>query len=109
MARRTALSSAAIGTAINDLIEPCSPPGSPRPSEPPAPAQLPALALAFSGGGFRASLSALGALRFVADAGLLSRVRYVSSVSGGSITTGLLALAHPHLEAEGFSRQALDQ
>lgn len=38
------------------------------------------LALALSGGGFRATLAALG-VRFLADAKLLHRVRYVSSVS----------------------------
>ena len=49
------------------------------------------IALALSGGGFRASLFHLGALRRLNDAGLLSRLTAISSVSGGSITNGLLA------------------
>jgi NTE family protein len=51
----------------------------------------PTLGLTLSGGGFRATFAAVGALRYVADAGLLGSVRCVSSVSGGSIANGLLA------------------
>lgn len=47
--------------------------------------------MALSGGGFRATLAALGALRYLADVGLLCNVRLVSSVSGGSIANGMLA------------------
>ena len=39
----------------------------------------------------------------MADAGLLGRVRWVSSVSGGSITNGLLAHAYNELRDEGFT------
>jgi NTE family protein len=67
----------------------------------------PTLGLTFSGGGFRATFAALGALRYVADAGLLSSVRYVSSVSGGSIANGLLATHWPALRARGFTTAAL--
>jgi hypothetical protein len=49
------------------------------------------LGLALSGGGFRASLYHLGLLRFLRDAGLLSRVTHITSVSGGSIKA-------PHLK-----------
>jgi NTE family protein len=69
----------------------------------------PAFALAFSGGGFRASLAAAGVLRFAADADLLSRVRYVSSVSGGSITHGLFAAAYRELERAAFAPAAVDK
>jgi predicted acylesterase/phospholipase RssA len=48
--------------------------------------------LALSGGGFRASLYHLGLLRFLRDAGLLSQVTHITSVSGGSIMAAHLAL-----------------
>ncbi len=51
----------------------------------------------------------MGVLRFIADAGLLEQVRYVSSVSGGSVAHGLLACAYRDLEAAGFSPQAVDE
>jgi NTE family protein len=70
---------------------------------------LPAFSMAFSGGGFRATLAGLGVLRFMADAGLLGRVRYVSSVSGGSVAHGLLARDYTQLRAGGFSREAVDR
>lgn len=106
-ARTQPLSSPALGTSASDLVEPCRTVG-PRPARPPLPTEQP-LALAFSGGGFRASLAALGLLRFVADAGLLGRVRYVSSVSGGSIAHGLLAYHYDALEREGFTADAVDR
>jgi predicted acylesterase/phospholipase RssA len=43
------------------------------------------IGLALSGGGFRASLYHLGLLRFLRDAGILSQVTHITSVSGGSI------------------------
>src|SRR3954470_15483527 len=101
--------SPAIGTSGSDLVEPCPIDRSPRAAVPPPPSQLPPFALALSGGGFRATISAVGVIRFLADAGLLGRVRYVSSVSGGSIANALLALAHPRLEADGFTREAVDR
>jgi predicted acylesterase/phospholipase RssA len=50
------------------------------------------LGLALSGGGFRASLYHLGLLRFLRDAGVLSQVTHITSVSGGSIMAAHLAL-----------------
>ena len=76
MTQESPLSSPAIGTATNDLIEECA--VERRSAFPPAPPKQPPFALAFSGGGFRATLSALGVLRFMADAGLLAQVRWVS-------------------------------
>jgi len=67
------------------------------------------LALAFSGGGWRAALAAAGVLRFVAEAGLLPRVRWVSSVSGGSITNGVLAVSREQLATGGFDGEAVDR
>jgi NTE family protein len=101
------LSSAAIGTATNDLIRGCEV-DTVRPKRPPRPAREPAIALAFSGGGFRATLTALGVLRFLAQAGLLPQVRYVSSVSGGSLANGLLACQYEALEQLHFGPAALD-
>jgi len=49
------------------------------------------LGLALSGGGFRASLYHLGLLRFLRDAGILSQVTHITSVSGGSVTAAHLA------------------
>jgi len=49
------------------------------------------IALCLSGGGFRAALFHAGAIRRLNELGVLSRVRTISSVSGGSIASGLLA------------------
>src|SRR5262245_49989175 len=48
--------------------------------------------LALSGGGFRASLYHLGLVRFLRDAGILSGVTHLTSVSGGSILAAHLVL-----------------
>lgn len=50
------------------------------------------LILALSGGGFRATLFHMGVVRFLRDAGLLSRVTHVCAVSGGSILAGHLGV-----------------
>lgn len=58
----------------------------------PVPARARAgIALSLSGGGYRAALFHLGALRRLNELGILSKVDTVSSVSGGSITAGYLA------------------
>ena len=51
----------------------------------------PGIALALSGGGFRAMLFHTGALMRLNELGVLSRVARISSVSGGSIAAGYLA------------------
>jgi predicted acylesterase/phospholipase RssA len=48
--------------------------------------------LAFSGGGFRATLYHLGVVRYLCQTGLLERVNRVVSVSGGSILAAHLVL-----------------
>ena len=53
---------------------------------------MPRLGLALSGGGLRATLFHLGVVRFLRDAGLLSEVKHIVSVSGGSILGAHLAL-----------------
>jgi NTE family protein len=50
------------------------------------------MALCLSGGGYRAMLFHLGALWRLYEAGLLKDIRRISSVSGGSITAGVLGL-----------------
>jgi NTE family protein len=48
------------------------------------------IGVCLSGGGFRAAFYALGALRYLAEAGLLRRVDVISAVSGGSIAAGMV-------------------
>src|SRR5438067_10882511 len=50
------------------------------------------IGLALSGGGFRATLYHLGLVRFLRDAGILSQVTHITSVSGGSIFAAHLVL-----------------
>jgi predicted acylesterase/phospholipase RssA len=54
------------------------------------------IGLALSGGGFRATLYHLGLVRFLRDAGILSQVTHITSVSGGSITAAHLVLNWDH-------------
>lgn len=49
--------------------------------------------LSFSGGGFRASFYCLGAYRHLIELGLGNIVTHISSVSGGSITAGVIMCA----------------
>lgn len=48
------------------------------------------LAVALSGGGTRAMAFHTGVLRYLAECGLLERINHISSVSGGSLLTGLI-------------------
>jgi NTE family protein len=57
------------------------------------------IALCLSGGGYRAMLFHLGTLWYLHDAGLLPRLARISSVSGGSITAGVLALSWTRLDS----------
>jgi hypothetical protein len=50
------------------------------------------IGLCLSGGGYRAMLFHLGALWRLNELGLLSKLNRISSVSGGSITAGYLAI-----------------
>ena len=67
------------------------------------------MGLALSGGGFRATLFNLGGLWRLNDAGWLEHITRITSVSGGSITAGILARAWSELEfdqgkAKNFER-----
>lgn len=75
----------------------------------PPPASDDPLAVTFSGGGFRATLAALGVARLLADVGSLGDVRYLSSVSGGSVANGLIAAAWPRLRERSYSAEAFDE
>ena len=58
------------------------------------------MGLCLSGGGYRATLFHAGAILRMNELGVLPKLDRVSSVSGGSITAGILA--------KGWSRLALD-
>jgi NTE family protein len=72
---------------------------------------LEGVALCLSGGGYRAMLFHLGALWRLNELGWLLRLNRVSSVSGGSITNGVLALAWDRLEFDerGIARAFHDE
>ena len=59
------------------------------------------IALCLSGGGYRAMLFHVGSLWRLNEAGLLPRLNRVSSVSGGSITAGLLGLRWKQMGFDG--------
>lgn len=92
-------------SGVTDLVTPCR--DTLRAANPGRVSDGPTLAVTLSGGGFRATLAALGVLRFLADADLLRRVRFVSSVSGGSIANGLLACRWSDLREAAFAPAAL--
>src|SRR6185369_12716212 len=63
----------------------------------PAGGPIPGIALCLSGGGYRAMIFHLGALLRLNQLGFLRKLARVSSVSGGSLTAGVLALAWKNL------------
>jgi predicted acylesterase/phospholipase RssA len=66
--------------------------------------------LALSGGGYRAMLFHVGALWKLNEIGELRHLSHVSSVSGGSITAGVLAMNWPRLQfANGVATNFQDQ
>ncbi|MBB4437501.1 putative acylesterase/phospholipase RssA [Rhizobium leguminosarum] len=67
------------------------------PGEPEKPAERYQLGLCLSGGGYRAMLFHAGSLARLNEAGLLAKLDMISSVSGGSIASGLLAYVWPRL------------
>src|SRR5215470_6760323 len=56
------------------------------------------MALCLSGGGYRAMIFHLGALWRLNEAGLMRKLKRISSVSGGSITSGMLGLKWKNLK-----------
>ncbi|MBB2674944.1 UNVERIFIED_ORG: NTE family protein [Rhizobium esperanzae] len=72
----------------------------PGSDEPEKPAERYELGLCLSGGGYRAMLFHAGSLARLNEAGLLAKLDMISSVSGGSIASGLLAYVWPRLVFE---------
>jgi NTE family protein len=66
------------------------------------------LALCLSGGGYRAMLFHTGVLWRLNEIGLLPKLNRVSSVSGGSITAGVLALNWKHLDFKNGKAENFD-
>jgi NTE family protein len=85
-----------------DLADRASSPVRTIPGDPTEPQQ--SLALCLSGGGYRAMLFHLGVLWRLNEAGVLPKLDRVSSVSGGSITAGVLALHWEQLEVDDTGR-----
>jgi NTE family protein len=69
----------------------------------------PQIALALSGGGFRAALFHLGVLRRIAEAGWLAKIDVISTVSGGSILGAFLTLRWERVLSAGATQDALDE
>ena len=65
----------------------------------------PTAALCLSGGGYRAMVFHIGVLWRLYETGLLQNIKRISSVSGGSITAGQLALDWRNLSFETRQRQ----
>jgi len=85
-----------------DLADRASSPVRTIPGDPTEPSQ--GLALCLSGGGYRAMLFHLGVLWRLNEAGVLPKLDRVSTVSGGSITAGVLALNWEQLEFDDNGR-----
>ena len=79
-----------------EIVEGLSP-VRPIPTDSPEEGPEDGIALCLSGGGFRAMLFHVGALWRLNELGWLAKLDRVSSVSGGSITAGVLAKAWPQL------------
>ncbi|PDT29988.1 alpha/beta hydrolase [Rhizobium sp. L9] len=82
--------------------------------DPEKPAERYKLGLCLSGGGYRAMLFHAGSLVRLNEAGLLAKLDMISSVSGGSIASGLLAYIWPRLVfknevAVNFKTEYLDR
>jgi NTE family protein len=60
-----------------------------------------------SGGGFRATLAGVGVLQLLGEANLLANLRYLSSVSGGSVANALLAVAWPQIRDEAYTADSV--
>ena len=70
----------------------------------------PGIGLCLSGGGYRAMLFHVGALWRLHEANVLANMARISSVSGGSITAGVLAMNWKNVMAgDGNARAAFEQ
>jgi NTE family protein len=66
-------------------------------------------ALCLSGGGYRAMVFHIGAIWRLHETGMLKSLKRISSVSGGSITAGVLALKWNALITEPFERASFER
>jgi NTE family protein len=85
----------------DEITHPVNLPVELLPDEPALPKGEEGTALCLSGGGYRAMVFHLGALWRLYEAGILGKVARISSVSGGSIAAGALALAWRRLSFQG--------
>jgi hypothetical protein len=67
----------------------------------------PSVSVALSGGGHRAALFALGTLMYLADCGRNDEVTSIASVSGGSMTNGVVAQSMDFRAVDGPTFQRL--
>ena len=81
---------------LDDALSPVDPTDSAEPSYAPA-----GIGLCLSGGGYRAMVFHLGVLWRLNELGLLPKLARISSVSGGSITAGVLGHRWPALFFDG--------
>lgn len=97
----TALGRVALGTDTSGILGHDAPPKARKIKKGPA--------ATLSGGGYRAMLFHLGFLWRLRDAGMLEEIQCFSSVSGGSITAGALAVAWDRIDFadDGTSFRAL--
>lgn len=91
---------------VNDIVTPAE-----RPADSIDRAPREGVGLCLSGGGYRAMLFHVGALWRLNELGWLARLSFVSSVSGGSITAGVLAARWQALAfgGDGFAANFTDQ
>lgn len=66
-------------------------------------------ALCLSGGGYRAMVFHIGAIWRLHETGMLATLKRISSVSGGSITAGVLALKWSKLVGNAFDRAIFER
>ena len=93
------------GTTSNDLLSPLNDPSA-EDGNPPEEG----LALCLSGGGYRAMVFHVGVLWRLNEVGILPELKRVSSVSGGSITAGVLALHWSNLNWDnGVATNLVDE
>lgn len=97
--------------ALTPAVPPAHPlgpasPTVPIPGDPQRGGPQPGVALCLSGGGYRAMVFHIGALWRLNQGGLLRKLDRISSVSGGSITAGVLGLNWSRLDfdAQGVAR-----
>lgn len=96
---------AEIGDEVIETIAPQEPPLEPEETND-ASRLEDGIACCLSGGGYRAMVFHLGALWRLNELGLLRQVQRFSSVSGGSITSAVLALHWKRLKDNNFSTTA---